>query len=191
MKAQLRPAVTLFVLLMLLTGVVYPALVTAIAQGVFPHQANGSVVMKGDKNFGSELIGQAFDKDGYFWGRPSKTDPFAYNAGSSAGSNQGPTNPELLKDVEDRVKAMRDANPDQSGKVPIDLVTASASGLDPHISPAAAAYQVARVAKARGKSVEEIRKLVAANTEGRTLGVLGEPRVNVLRLNLALDEMKG
>ena len=190
MKAQLRPAITLFVLLMLLTGVAYPATVTLIAQGVFPHQANGSVIMKGNKNYGSELIGQPFDDVRYFWGRPSATDPFPYNAGSSSGSNRGPTNPDLLKDVEDRVKALREAHADQSGPVPVDLVTASASGLDPHISPAAAEYQVTRVARARGQSADEIRKLVAAHTEGRTLGLLGEPRVNVLRLNFALDEAK-
>jgi potassium-transporting ATPase KdpC subunit len=187
MKSQLRPALTLFVLLTLLTGAVYPALVTVVAQVVFPYQANGSVLKKADKSVGSALIGQTFDDARYFWGRPSATDPVTYNAGSSAGSNRGPTNPDLLKDVADRVKALRDAHPDQAGLVPVDLVTASASGLDPHISPAAAEYQAARVAKARGKTVDEIRKLIAAHTEGRTLGVLGEPRVNVLKLNLALD----
>jgi potassium-transporting ATPase KdpC subunit len=190
MKSQIRPALTIFVLLMLVTGVAYPGLVTLVAQGVFPHQANGSVVTKGNKIVGSELIGQPFDDARYFWGRPSATDPFPYNAGSSGGSNRGPTNSDLLKDVEENVKKMREAHPDQSGPVPIDLVTASASGLDPHISPAAAGYQVIRVANAHKKSPDEIRKLVAAHTEGRTLGLLGEPRVNVLRLNLALDEAK-
>jgi K+-transporting ATPase ATPase C chain len=187
MKSQFRPALTLFVLLTLLTGVVYPALVTLIAQGVFPRQANGSILKKGDKAVGSALIGQAFDAPRYFWGRPSATDPVPYNAGSSTGSNRGPTNADLLKDVADRVKAVREAHPDQDGPVPVDLVTASASGLDPHISPAAAEYQAARIAKTRGKNVAEIRKLIATHTEGRTLGVLGEPRVNVLKLNLALD----
>jgi len=187
MKSQLRPALTLFVLLTLLAGVVYPALVTGVAQGVFPRQANGSILKKGDTSVGSVLIGQAFDDPRYFWGRPSATDPVPYNAGSSTGSNRGPTNPDLLKDLADRAKALREAHPDQDGPVPADLVTASASGLDPHISPASAEYQVTRVAKARGKSVAEIRKLVTAHTEGRTLGVLGEPRVNVLKLNIALD----
>src|SRR5437588_4834854 len=150
MKSTLRTALTLFVLLTLLTGVVYPALVTLVAQGVFPHQANGSVLTKGGKSIGSELIGQPFDDPRYFWGRPSATDPFPYNAGSSTGSNRGPTNPDLLKDIGERVKAMREAHPDQSSPVPVDLVTASASGLDPHISPAAAEYQMTRVGKARG-----------------------------------------
>jgi potassium-transporting ATPase KdpC subunit len=187
MKSQIRPALTLFVLLTLLTGAVYPALVTLVAQGVFPHQANGSVLTNGNKSVGSELIGQPFDDPHYFWGRPSATDSVEYNAALSTGSNRGPTNPDLLKDVADRVKAKREAHPDQAGPVPVDLVTASASGLDPHISPAAAEYQVTRVAKARNRTVAEIRSLVAAHAEGRTFGLLGEPRVNVLQLNLALD----
>jgi K+-transporting ATPase ATPase C chain len=187
MKSQFRPALTLFVLLTVLTGVVYPALVTGVAQGLFPRQANGSVLKKGDKIVGSALIGQPFDDARYFWGRQSATDPVPYNAAASTGSNRGPTNPDLLKDITDHVKRLREAHPDQAGPVPVDLVTASASGLDPHISPAAAEYQATRVAKARGRSVAEIRKLIAAHTEGRTLGVLGEPRVNVLKLNLALD----
>jgi potassium-transporting ATPase KdpC subunit len=190
MKSQLRPALTLFVLLTLLTGAVYPAFVTLVAQGVFPHQANGSVLKHGDKSAGSELIGQPFDGARYFWGRPSATEPFPYNAGASTGSNRGPTNDDLLKDVAKNAQTLRGAHPDQDGPVPVDLVTASASGLDPHISPAAAEYQIARVAKARNRNFAEIRDLVAAHTEARTLGLLGEPRVNVLRLNLALDDAK-
>jgi potassium-transporting ATPase KdpC subunit len=190
MTAQLRPALTLFVLLTVLTGVAYPALVTGIAQGVFPHQANGSVMAKGGQSIGSALIGQPFDGERYFWSRPSATDPFPYNSSSSNASNSGPTNKDWLDAVGKRVEDVRKAHPEQTGPVPGDLVTASASGLDPHISPAAAEYQIARVAKARGKSVDEIRKLVEAHTEGRTFGLLGEPRVNVLKLNLALDGTK-
>ncbi len=183
MKAHIRAALTLFALLTLLTGVAYPALVTGIGQALFRDRANGSLL----KGNGSELIGQPFDDARYFWGRPSASDP-PYDGKASGGSNQGPTNPALLKEIGERVQKMRDAHPDQKGRVPIDLVTASASGLDPHISPAAAEYQVARVAKARpNKSVDEIRRLVADHTENRTFGVLGEPRVNVLKLNLALD----
>jgi K+-transporting ATPase ATPase C chain len=190
MKAQLRAVLTVFGLLTLLTGFVYPALVTVIAQGVFPHRANGSMVTQGGKQIGSELIGQFFDEPRYFWGRPSLTSPVPYNAGSSSGSNLGPTNPDLLKSVQDRIEAFRKAHPDQPGPVPTDLVTASASGLDPHISPAAAEYQVTRVAKVRGMSVDTVRKLVAAHTESRTFKVLGEPRVHVLQLNLALDALE-
>lgn len=188
MKKQLRPAFTVFVLLMLLTGVAYPVVVTLIAQGLFPHQANGSVIEAGSKPAGSELIGQPFDAPKYFWGRPSATSPIVYNAASSSGSNLGLTNPALLDAVRDRVASIRKAHPDQTGPVPVELVTASGSGLDPHISPAAAEYQVTRVAKARGMSVEDMRRLVADHTEGRTFGLLGEPRVNVLQLNLALDK---
>jgi K+-transporting ATPase ATPase C chain len=187
MKTQLRAAVVTFVLLTIVTGVVYPAAITLIAQAVFPHRANGSLIERDGKTVGSELIGQVFDDPRYFWGRPSATTPFGYNAGSSNGSNLGPTNPDQLKNVKDRVEALRQAHPDQKGPIPVDLVTASGSGLDPHISPAAAEYQVTRVARARNKSVEEVRQLVVAHTEGRTFGLLGEPRVNVLQLNLALD----
>jgi K+-transporting ATPase ATPase C chain len=178
----------LFALLALLTGVVYPAVVTLVAQAAFPYQANGSVLEKDGKPVGSELIGQQFDAPRYFWGRPSATGPTPYSAASSTGSNLGPTNPALLDAVRKRVEPIRKAHPDQTGPVPVELVTASASGLDPHISPAAAEYQVVRVATARGLSVEEVRRLVAAHTEGRTFGLLGEPRVNVLRLNRALKE---
>lgn len=187
MMAHLRTAITLFGLLTLLTGVVYPALVTIVGQGLFPYQANGSVIVIDGKPVGSLLIGQYFDDPRYFWGRPSATSPIPYNAASSTGSNLGPTNPASLDAIRERVEAIRKAHPDQTGAVPVELVTASGSGLDPHISPAAAEYQVTRVAKARGLSVDVVRQLVAVHTEGRTFGVLGEPRVNVLRLNLALD----
>jgi K+-transporting ATPase ATPase C chain len=188
MKAHLRIGLTLFFLFTLLTGVVYPLVVTLIAQVAFPHRANGSVVERNDQPIGSELIGQQFDDPRYFWGRPSATDKVPYNAASSGGSNLGPTNPDLLKSIKERVEAIRQAHPDQTGPVPADLVTASASGLDPHISPAAAEYQVARVAKARGMTEDVVRQLVASHTQKRTLGLLGEPRINVLQLNLALDE---
>jgi potassium-transporting ATPase KdpC subunit len=189
MISQLRAGLTIFLLLTLVTGVVYPLVITLIAQGVFPRQANGSLVEREGKTVGSELIGQMFDDPKYFWSRPSATTP-AYNAASSGGSNLGPTNPDHLKAVKERVEAVRAAHPDQSGPVPGDLVTTSASGLDPHISPAAAEYQVSRVAKARGLAEERIRQLVVQHTEGRTLGLLGEPRVNVLRLNLAIDSIE-
>jgi potassium-transporting ATPase KdpC subunit len=183
MKSQLRPALVVFGVLTLVTGVAYPLVVTAVGQGLFPHAANGSLVPGG----GSELIGQPFDGPAYFWGRPSATSPFANNAGSSTGSNLGPTNPDGLKAIADRVEAVRQAHPDQAGPVPADLATASASGLDPHVSPAAAEYQVTRVAIARGARTDEVRQVVAAHMEGRSLGVLGEPRVNVLLLNRDLD----
>jgi K+-transporting ATPase ATPase C chain len=183
MKSHIRAALTLCALLALLTGVAYPALVTGIGQALFHGRANGSLL----KGNGSELIGQPFDDPRYFWGRPSATSDQPYNGVASGGSNQGPTNPALLKDIGARVQALRDKHPDQRRPVPVDLVTASASGLDPHISPAAAEYQVTRVARARGKSADEIRRLLAAHTEGRTFGLLGEPRVNVLTLNLAID----
>jgi K+-transporting ATPase ATPase C chain len=187
MKDQLRPALAVFVLLTLVTGVVYPLLVTVIAQTAFSHQANGSIVMRDGRPVGSELIGQPFDNPRYFWGRPSTTGAVAYNGAASTGSNLGPTNPAQLDAVKSRLDTLRKAHPDQTGPVPVDLVTASGSGLDPHISPAAAEYQVARVAQARGISADQVRQRVATHTEGRTLGLLGEPRVNVLMLNLALD----
>ena len=198
MKCQLRAALVVFGLLTVVTGVAYPLLVTGIAQGLFPYRANGSVLVQGGKAVGSELIGQPFDEPRYFWSRLSATSPFPYNSESSSGSNLGPTNPALVggKDPEkepgairERVEAPRDADPGNNNPVPIDLATASASGLDPHISPAAAEYQVVRVAKVRGVSVDRIRQIVSAHTEDRTLGILGEPRVNVLHLNLVLDEM--
>ncbi len=187
MLREIRPALVVFALLTIVTGVVYPALVTLLGQGLFPHAANGSVVVANGKKIGSELIGQEFTGEKYFWGRPSATTP-AYNGASSSGSNLGPTNPDQIKAVKERIEALRKAHPEQGDAlVPADLVTASASGLDPHISPAAANYQVARVAKARGMSDDAVRKLVSERTEDRTLGVLGQPRVNVLKLNLALD----
>jgi K+-transporting ATPase ATPase C chain len=188
MKEHLRPALSIFLLLTLLTGVVYPLLVTVIARAAFPHQAGGSIVARDGQPVGSELIGQPFADPQYFWSRPSATSPVPYNAAASTGSNLGPTNPAQLDAVQARVAAIRRADPDQNGPIPADLVTASASGLDPHISPAAAEYQVSRVAQARQLPADEVRRLVAAHTTGRTLGVLGEPRVNVLLLNLALDE---
>jgi K+-transporting ATPase ATPase C chain len=186
MFTYLRPAAMMLLLLTVLAGLIYPMVVTGIAQLVFPHQANGSVIVKGGKPVGSELIGQPFDDPQYFWGRPSATSPVPYNAAASTGSNLGPTNPDLLKAVADRVETLKKANPENRAAVPVDLVTASGSGLDPHITPAAALYQVSRVAKARGVPEERLRALIAEHTEPRTFGVLGEPRVNVLKLNLVL-----
>ena len=187
MLAHLRAAIVSLVLLSVVTGIAYPAIVTAIAQAVFPRQANGSLIVKDGKPVGSALIGQPFDDPKYFWGRPSATGPFPYNAGASSGSNLSPTNPDLIKAVQGRVDALRAVDPGNAAPVPVDLVTASGSGLDPHISPAAALYQVSRVAKARKLDPEAVRRLVEQHTEGRQLGFLGEPRVNVLALNLALD----
>lgn len=187
MLAHLRAAIVSLVLLSVVTGIAYPAIVTAIAQAVFPRQANGSLIVKDGKAVGSALIGQPFDDPKYFWGRPSATSPFGYNAGTSSGSNLSPTNPVLIKAVQERVDALRAADPGNAAPVPVDLVTASGSGLDPHISPAAALYQVRRVAKARGLDEPRVRQLIEQHTEGRQLGFLGEPRTNVLALNLALD----
>jgi K+-transporting ATPase ATPase C chain len=184
---HLRPALMTLLLLTILTGVVYPLVVTGIAQVVFPFQANGSLIVKGGKPVGSALIGQPFDDPRYFWGRPSATTPFGYNAGSSSGSNLSPTNPDLIKAVQGRVDALHAADPGNSAPVPVDLVTTSGSGLDPHISPAAALYQVSRVARERKLDAAKVRELVEQHTEGRFLGMMGEPRVNVLALNLALD----
>lgn len=189
MLKQLRPSLVMLATLTLLTGIVYPALVTAIAQVVFPHQANGSVVQIGDKAVGSQLIGQSFSKPGYFWGRLSATSPLPYNAASSSGSNYGPLNPALKKAAESRIAMLRKYSVTEN-TVPVDLVTASASGLDPHISLAAAEYQVPRVATARRMSEEAVRGLVRRYAEGRQYGLLGESRVNVLRLNLALDQFQ-
>jgi K+-transporting ATPase ATPase C chain len=187
MLNHIRAAVVSLALFTVITGMVYPALVTVIAQVVFRHQANGSLIVKDGKVVGAALIGQPFDDPKYFWGRPSATTPFAYNAGSSSGSNLSPTNPDLVKTVQGRVDALHAADPGNTAPVPVDLVSASGSGLDPHISPAAAFYQVARVARARKLNPDAVRRLVQQHVEGRTLGVLGEPRVNVLELNLALD----
>ena len=189
MMSQLRPALVLFALFTVLTGLVYPAVTTGVAQLLFPHQANGSLIVRDARVVGSALIGQPFSDPAYFWSRPSATGPTPYNAASSTGSNLGPTNPALAEAVTARVGALRSADPTQTGPVPVDLVTASGSGLDPHVSPAAARYQVARVARARGRAPEDIREMVDRYTERRTLGLLGEPRVNVLLLNLALDRL--
>ena len=188
MTSQLRPAFFMLLIFTVITGVLYPLAVTGIAQVVFPHQANGSlIVAEGGKAVGSELIGQQFDEPKYFWGRLSAA---GYNAAASSGSNYGPMNPDLLKAVQSRIDALKTADPNNTLPIPVDLVTASASGLDPHISVAAALYQVHRVAAARGLSEAEVRSLVDQYTEGRQFGILGEPRVNVLLLNLALDGLK-
>jgi K+-transporting ATPase ATPase C chain len=187
MRTLLRQSTVMLVLLTLITGIAYPLLVTGLAQAIFPHAANGSLIEKNGRIVGSELIGQAFADPKYFWSRPSATSPFANNSAASSGSNLGPNNSALADAVRQRIDALRKADPGNTAAVPIDLVTASASGLDPHISPAAAAYQIGRVARVRGMAEQDLRKLVAAATERRTFGVLGEPRVNVLALNLALD----
>jgi potassium-transporting ATPase KdpC subunit len=187
MGAHLRPALTSLLLFTLLTGAAYPLLVTGIARAIFPFQAGGSLIVRDGAVVGSALIGQPFDAPKYFWGRPSATSPVGYNAGASSGSNLSPTNPALASSVQGRVDALRGADPGNTAPVPVDLVTASASGLDPHISPAAALYQVSRVARARELSPDAVRALVERHVEGRFLGLLGEPRVNVLALNLALD----
>lgn len=189
MKTLIRPAVTLFILLSVITGLIYPLLVTGIGQALFPEQAAGSLIERDGKLIGSRLIGQNFTDPKYFWGRPSATGPYPYNAAASGGSNLGPLNPALKEAVESRVKALRIADPGNAAPVPVDLVTASASGLDPHISPAAAEYQVTRVARARGLAPETVRNLVTQQTENRQWGIFGEPRVNVLELNLALDPL--
>lgn len=189
MKSLLRPALTLFLALTILTGVVYPLFVTIIAQVVFPHQANGSLIKRDGTIVGSQLIGQNFSGQKYFWGRLSATTP-PYNAAASTGSNFGPLNPALQQAAKARIAELKKADPANTSPIPVDLVTASGSGLDPEISIAAADYQIARVAKIRGLSADKVRALVEQNTQGRTLGVLGEARVNVLKLNLALDAAK-
>jgi len=186
---ELKSAILLFVIYTVICGGIYPAAVTGIASVAFPRQAKGSFITdRSGKEIGSSLIGQPFSDPKYFWPRPSAATDFAYNAMGSGGSNSGPTNPDFIKTVGDRVKALRDTG--VTGDVPADLVEASASGLDPHISPASAAIQVARVAKARGMSEDALQKIVAVHADGRQLGFLGEPRVNVLELNLALDALK-
>jgi K+-transporting ATPase ATPase C chain len=190
MKTLIRPALSVFLLLSLITGVLYPLLVTAIGQGLFPEQAAGSLLARDGAIVGSRLIGQAFTEPRYFWGRPSATGPQSNNAAASAGSNLGPLNPALTAAVSARIDALRAADPGNTAPLPVDLVTASGSGLDPHISPAAAEYQVARVARLRGLDANQLRELVATHTEGRQLGLLGEPRVAVLPLNLALDQLQ-
>lgn len=187
MLSMLRPALTLFVALSLVTGLAYPLLTTGIAKIVFPHQAAGSLVMKDGKAVGSTLIGQSFTEPKYFWGRPSATGPTANNASASSGSNQGPLNPALIEAVKGRIEALRAADPGNTATVPADLVNASASGLDPHISVAAARYQASRIARVRSLPAERVGTLIDEHTEGMLFGFLGEPRVNVLALNLELD----
>jgi K+-transporting ATPase ATPase C chain len=187
MNAVLRPAFVLFVLLSLVTGIAYPLLVTGIGQVAFPRQAAGSLVERDGKPVGSMLIGQSFSDPKHFWGRPSATSPMANNAGGSTGSNLGPTNPALLDAVKGRIEALRVADPGNAAPIPVDLVTASASGLDPEISLAAARYQAARIARVRAMPVERVEALIEAQAARPLFGFLGEPRVNVLALNLALD----
>jgi K+-transporting ATPase ATPase C chain len=189
MTALLRPAISLFVLLTLVTGIAYPLAVTGIANLVFPVAAGGSLIFIDGKPVGSALIGQSFTAPQYFWGRPSATSPRPYNAAASGGSNQGPRNPALTDAVRGRIAALKAADPSNAKPIPLDLVAASGSGLDPHISPAAAQYQVARVARVRKLQPGAVEALVAQSTEGRQWGVFGEPRVNVLKLNLALDAL--
>jgi potassium-transporting ATPase KdpC subunit len=189
-KTLIRPAAVLLALFTVLTGLLYPLAVTGLAQAIFPAQANGSLITQNGRIVGSALIGQPFDDPKYFWGRPSATTPFPYNAASSSGSNLGPSNPALTDAVQARVAALRAADPGNSEPVPADLVTASASGLDPHISVAAALYQAPRVARARGLDAGVVGQFVERYTEGQQLGLLGEPRVNVLKLNLALDRVE-
>jgi potassium-transporting ATPase KdpC subunit len=190
MQRDLPTAVLLFLLLTAVTGLAYPGLVTGVAQLAFRDQANGSLIVRDGKVFGSTLIGQPVSDPKYFWSRPSATGPQPYNGLASSGSNQGPTNPALADAIKERITALRAVDPGNNAPVPVDLATASGSGLDPHISPAAAEYQVARVARVRGIDAAKLLALVAQHTEGRDLGVLGEPRVNVLWLNLALDATK-
>jgi K+-transporting ATPase ATPase C chain len=188
--AIVRPALVTFAVLTVLTGIVYPLVVTAVGQLVFPEQAAGSLIYRDDKPFGSSLIGQNFSDPKYIWGRPSATSPQPYNASNSGGSNQGPLNPALTDAVKGRIEALRAADPGNTAPVPVDLVTASGSGLDPHISVAGAQFQAARVAKVRKIPLAQVQALIAQFTESQVLGFLGEPRVNVLRLNLALDAVR-
>ncbi|MFL9962588.1 potassium-transporting ATPase subunit KdpC [Paraburkholderia sediminicola] len=190
MKTLIRPVLVLFILMTVITGVIYPVVVTAIGHGAFGAQAGGSLIERNGKPVGSKLIGQQFDAPYYFWGRLSATSPMPYNAQNSGGSNLGPTNPALAGEIKGRLDALKAAGNDMSQPVPVDLVTSSGSGLDPEISPAAAAYQIARVAKARGLPTDQVRDLVTRNTSGRQFGILGEARVNVLKLNLALDDLR-
>jgi K+-transporting ATPase ATPase C chain len=188
MLKELKPAFLMLLVLTIVTGAAYPALVTGIAQLLFKSQANGSLIERDGKVVGSKLIGQPFSDPKYFWSRPSATAPMPYNAGASTGSNQGPLNPALEDAVKARIEALKAADPAQMAPIPVDLVTASGSGLDPHISPAAALWQAPRIARLRGLSTEAVQQLINAHTEGRQFAFFGEPRVNVLALNLALDQ---
>jgi potassium-transporting ATPase KdpC subunit len=190
MFKQLRPVFIVFLLLTVVTGIGYPLLVTGVAQLAFPEEANGSLICSDGGYVGSELIGQPFDNPKYFWGRLSATPDFPYNSASSSGSNLGPSNPALVEVVKARVAALQKANPENTSPIPIDLVTSSGSGLDPHLSPAAVFYQVPRVARARGLSEDRVRQLVGRFVEPRQWGFFGEPRVNVLKLNLSLDRLR-
>ncbi len=190
MPKELRPALLALLIFTVLTGVLYPLAVTVVAQVLFPGQANGSLILRNGRAVGSALIGQPFDDPKYFWGRPSATMPFPYNAAASSASNLGPTSKALQEAARRRIAVLRAADPEAPGPIPVDLVTASASGLDPHISPAAAEYQVRRVARARRLSDDTVRRLVQQFTQRRQFGIMGEPRVNVLQLNLALDELR-
>jgi K+-transporting ATPase ATPase C chain len=190
MTALLRPAIVLFLILTGITGIVYPFVVTGIAQAIFPSQAGGSLIVRDGKPVGSSLIGQSFSDPKHFWGRPSATSPQPYNGLASGGSNLGPLNPALTDGIKSRIEALQAADPANKAPIPVDLVTASASGLDPDISLAAAYYQAARVARARGLAPDAVRSMIAAHARGKLLGILGEPRVNVLDLNLALDALK-
>ncbi|MGA9163740.1 MAG: potassium-transporting ATPase subunit KdpC [Thiobacillus sp.] len=189
MLKELKPALLMLALLTVLTGGIYPLLVTGIAQGLFPDQANGSLIEQDGKVVGSTLIGQPFSDLKHFWSRPSATGPMPYNAGASSGSNLGPLNPALEEAVKTRIAALKASDPSQAAPIPVDLVTASGSGLDPHISPAAARWQAPRIARLHGLSEAGVAKLIDAHTEGRQFGLFGEPRVNVLTLNLALDRL--
>jgi potassium-transporting ATPase KdpC subunit len=190
MSKIIRPVIVSLFVFTVLTGILYPLAVTGIAQLIFPVQANGSVMVKNANPTGSSLIGQPFDNPAYFWGRLSATSPFPYNSAASSGSNRAQSNPDLIQQVKDRISSLREADPQTAAPVPADLATASGSGLDPHISPAAAEYQIKRVAKARGLDETNVRAIVTRHTEGRQLGIFGEPRVNVLELNTALDGIK-
>lgn len=189
MKTYLRPAVSLFILMSVILGGLYPAVVTLVGQAFFPKEANGSIIVRDGVPVGSELIGQNFTEPKYFWGRISAAGTFPYNGMASGGSNLGPLNPALVDAAKGRAEALQAANPGSAREIPVDLLTSSASGLDPQISPAAAEYQVMRVAQARGLSLDKVREMVKAQTEAPQWGLFGEPRVNVLKLNLALDAL--
>jgi K+-transporting ATPase ATPase C chain len=189
-KEQIKPAILSFLILTIITGVLYPLVVTGIAKVFFPKQANGSLIYRNQKPIGSSLIGQPFDNPKYFWGRPSATSPVAFNASASSGSNLGPLNSALAETITNRIKLYKAADPNNTAPVPVDLVTSSASGLDPHISLAAAFYQISRVARHRNLSQDTVKKIVLQHTKGRLMAIIGEPVVNVLEVNLELDEYK-